>query len=1217
MQIADQIIKAILGWVFVLFFWIALFIPSEVLALPEGGEIAAGQGSINQPTPQDLTINQNTNNLIINWQGFSIGSQESVQFIQPDVSSVALNRVVGTDPSQIAGRLSANGQVFITNPSGVIFLPGSQVDVHGLLATTLSISDQDFLNRTYNFFQDSNRSLASILNEGNISATYVGLLAPSVTNRGTIVANLGTVGLVSGESVSMDFIGDGLINFVVDQDVLGAVTDFEGNAIDSRISNEGLIRADGGQVVLLARDAGNIIRNVVNQSGIIEARTVVEKEGKIFLSGGDNGVVNISGVLDVSGDDAGEKGGTVHVTGENVGLFGEANIEASGYAGGGEVLFGGGVHGKGEIPNATATFISENASINADALKEGDGGKIVVFAEDTARIFGRLSARGGPISGNGGFVETSGKKSFEIFRTPDIGAPNGAGGEWLIDPFNVEVVPGLGNININATSPFQSIGDTAQLGVELILRALNGFGSVTITTGAGGDVEAGNINWNAPLDYNGINNNFLSLFANGSITFNQNIFDSVPGDDRLNFQFFADSDNNGSGDFVVANGVSLNSGNGIFTIQASDINLNPGSLLTSGGGLMQILSSNGGTIGLDGAATSGADSNICGGLACGMTLSGGELQSLVAHLLRIGNATNADISVDGISAAQSANIDLVDFQATNPGASVNFVNNPSTFNSMKVFAGADININSALNILGAGAVFANILLIEDQGGFGNAGTILTEDGHTVTIITDEFANGRANLTDLAFLSQFDFVVWGARGDGNKNPLSDLVPQVVLDTLDDYILGGGNLLVTGVDTLGFPADPGLANLVRSSTSGDLGSFDPTWQTAAIDNFILNGPVGDFRNVSFTTIGNDDDLLTADATRGAMALATSAFSDRIIFTSLAGGGSVGYWNGGLFGQLTNAQLDFSNGGIPQDIFRNWSSGQGTNLFLQAQAGGAINVSGILNATNPNPAITGGLFSMAAGNGINITANVTSQGPATYDAGAGLFSINGVDVVSTDSPITVIANDFFLASTLDSGTASTTLLSSTPGTSFSLGAGPGTFSLLDSELDNILASSLLIGDASTGPVNINGVSSTTPVTLTTGSSVTFSGAESTFSNLLINAAGDIILNTSVSTPDVNQGNFTAVADSDGNSLGDFTIASTSTLSAAGDISISGNNINQNGTFNAGGAVNLVGNVQMPPLIPVLPPAQEQQLIQGEQAGTFGAQFLENPATQTAAGC
>ncbi|MCH8312591.1 MAG: filamentous hemagglutinin N-terminal domain-containing protein, partial [Nitrospinae bacterium] len=148
---------------------------SLVFALPQDGNIVGGQGNIHQHTAQDLHIHQDTSNLIINWQGFNIGAAESVQFSQPGIDSVALNRVIGIDPSIIAGRLSANGQVFITNPSGVIFLPGSQVDVHGLLATTLSISDQDFLNRTYNFFQDPSRSLASILNEGTINASYVGL----------------------------------------------------------------------------------------------------------------------------------------------------------------------------------------------------------------------------------------------------------------------------------------------------------------------------------------------------------------------------------------------------------------------------------------------------------------------------------------------------------------------------------------------------------------------------------------------------------------------------------------------------------------------------------------------------------------------------------------------------------------------------------------------------------------------------------------------------------------------------------------------------------------------------------------------------------------------------------------------------------------------------------------------------------------------------------
>jgi len=505
---------------------------SLVFALPQDGNIIGGQGSINQPTAQDLVVNQNSNNLIINWQSFNIGASESVRFIQPGINSVALNRVTGIDPSIIAGRLSANGQVFITNSSGVIFLPGSQVDVHGLLATTLDITDQDFLDRNYRFFQNPSRSLASILNEGTINASYVSLLAPSVVNRGTIVASLGSVALASGKAATLDFIGDDLINFAITEEVEGTATDAGGNVLDHNISNEGLIRADGGVVTLSVRRAGEIIKSVINQGGVIEARSVVNKNGRILLFGGDNGIVSVTGTLDASGKGAGEKGGTIHVTGENVGLFESAKLDASGDAGGGEVLVGGDRLGEGELQNAKATFVDEEVSISADAITNGDGGKIIVFAEDSAKIFGDLSARGGSLSGNGGFIETSGKQYFEIFKTPDIGAPNGQGGKWLIDPFNITIVAGSALSNITTTSPFTSLGNSAVLGVDLILGGL-AQGSVTIVTGNGGS-QPGDIIWGATLDYNNsTNNSILELDAIGSIFFNKPIFDSSPGGDQL------------------------------------------------------------------------------------------------------------------------------------------------------------------------------------------------------------------------------------------------------------------------------------------------------------------------------------------------------------------------------------------------------------------------------------------------------------------------------------------------------------------------------------------------------------------------------------------------------------------------------------------------------------------------------------------------------------
>ena len=264
--------------------------PGWANALPVGGEIVSGAGSIEQST-QDMVIQQESQRLITNWQGFSIGSAESVQFIQPNSDAIALNRVIGVDPSIILGKLSANGQEFLSNPSGVVFGAGAVVDVHGLLATTLNISDADFLKDNYLFSQDPARQVA-IMNSGAINAVrYVGLAAPMVENSGSIiVADLGSVALASGTEMTLDFNGDGLISF--------AVTGAEGRLLRDRINNSGLIRANGGQVLLTSKSAGDVIGNVINHSGIIEAQTVEKKDGKIILSSGDQGIVNVSGLLD-------------------------------------------------------------------------------------------------------------------------------------------------------------------------------------------------------------------------------------------------------------------------------------------------------------------------------------------------------------------------------------------------------------------------------------------------------------------------------------------------------------------------------------------------------------------------------------------------------------------------------------------------------------------------------------------------------------------------------------------------------------------------------------------------------------------------------------------------------------------------------------------------------------------------------------------------------
>ena len=252
-------------------------LPILAYALPQGGTIASGTGSIDT-SGSSLTVTQTTNKIIINWESFSIGNNESVIFVQPESSASALNNILGSSRTVVEGNLTANGQIVLSNPNGIFISPEANVNVASLIASTLKISEQDFLDGLYKFSQDPSKPLASILNEGKIRASdFAALIAPSVENKGVVIANLGTVGLVSGEAATIDFVGDNLIKFTVNEAVEGQVLDKDGNLISDRISNSGSIQADGGQVILSAKNASSIIQNVINMSGVIEAKTVTEK----------------------------------------------------------------------------------------------------------------------------------------------------------------------------------------------------------------------------------------------------------------------------------------------------------------------------------------------------------------------------------------------------------------------------------------------------------------------------------------------------------------------------------------------------------------------------------------------------------------------------------------------------------------------------------------------------------------------------------------------------------------------------------------------------------------------------------------------------------------------------------------------------------------------------------------------------------------------------
>jgi filamentous hemagglutinin family protein len=181
---------------------------APALAGPEGGTVVGGAATISGQGSSHVIVNQSSQNAIVNWNTFNVGTGERAQFIQPNSSSAILNRVTGgLGPSQILGSIDANGRVFIVNRDGIIFGPGAVINTAGFLATTSDIKNSDFMAGNYQF-NIPGRPDASIVNQGTITATsggFAALVAPGVRNSGTITANLGTVTLAAGNTFSLDF----------------------------------------------------------------------------------------------------------------------------------------------------------------------------------------------------------------------------------------------------------------------------------------------------------------------------------------------------------------------------------------------------------------------------------------------------------------------------------------------------------------------------------------------------------------------------------------------------------------------------------------------------------------------------------------------------------------------------------------------------------------------------------------------------------------------------------------------------------------------------------------------------------------------------------------------------------------------------------------------------------------------------------------------------
>ncbi len=456
--------------------------------LPSGGQIVAGAGNISQ-NGNTLTITQNSAKLATDWQSFSIGQGSRVNFVQPSSTAVALNRVLGADPSVIQGALSANGQVFLINPNGVLFTPTAQVNVGGLVASTLNLGNKDFLDGNYRF---EGASSNAVINQGNITAANGGsiaLIAARVINDGTLDARAGNVLLGAGNGVTLDL--GGPVKLQITQ-----------GAIDALVENGGAIRANGGLVYLTAKAANALTSAVINHSGVIEAHTLATGEkGQILLIGDmQHGTLNAGGSLDASAP-AGGDGGFIETSAAHVNNQPGLSVRA------------GATHGTGGtwlIDPYDYTINATAAGTIATALSGGTS--VTVSTQGNDASYGTTGAGSGDITVASAITKTGGGTATLTLRADRNIAVNS------------NITSSVGALNINLSAANNAAGTSGGVNINANLDSnggnilIGGAGGSLTTAQSYGTGYALNLDSSNPAVLVGTNRSILS--HGGNITIN-------------------------------------------------------------------------------------------------------------------------------------------------------------------------------------------------------------------------------------------------------------------------------------------------------------------------------------------------------------------------------------------------------------------------------------------------------------------------------------------------------------------------------------------------------------------------------------------------------------------------------------------------------------------------------------------------------------------------
>lgn len=767
--------------------------PLAALSAPQGGEVISGSGSIQTPDAHTTIVHQQSQNISLNWQSLNLSADELLRFEQPNSEAAALNYILDQRPTEILGKIDANGRVFLMNPNGIVFGESARINVGSFVAGSFQINANSLSdNGNMSFTTGTGR----VENAGEIVARdggSVSLVGQTVSNSGSISARLGKIHLLSAESATLSFDRDGLIQFSMSRKTL---ENYLGD--DSSINNSGTLQANGGYVVLEAHAENNIYTNVVNNEGLIQADRVSNEGGVIRLEGWGGNVIH-SGEINAIGIN--NAGGNVTVLGDRVGIFGDAKINASGETGGGNIAIGGLRKGAGGHV-AEFTQVGANADIRADAINSGKGGEIVVWADDTTWAAGNVSATGGAISGDGGFVEISGKQGLVLNASVDLSANNGEFGTLLLDPTDITVFD-------------QAAG--AQSNDGLLPDLSNG------TLGAGtfdiGELALEALASNSNLVLEATNNIVINDLADNVLAFGIDSGGSI--------SMAADTDSTGGGSFSMNAGDTISTQGGSLSISGAGVTL--GSLNTDGPGVDGIITVNStGSVSIA-TSTSGTQTMT---IAIDTDANGTEILSLS------GSLTGGTVNLQG---------------GSNGGDTLVGPNLPNTWTLTSLNTGTvnGANFSNFPNLTGGSAddsfIVSGIGSISGRydGGAHTTGDTVNYSAATgiisVTLNTDvtNIENLIGGGADYSLIAEDVANTWviTAQNDGSVAGVSFTDFSILTGgtNTDDFILSGGS--ITGTINGGAGIDSLTANNAANNwniLSADGGTVDSVFGFSSIEN-----------------------------------------------------------------------------------------------------------------------------------------------------------------------------------------------------------------------------------------------------------------------------------------------------------------------------------------------------------------------------------------------